>query len=60
MTKEEKQEMFKPKRWALYENGEFINCFESHTAAKKAKHFKIKEANNDYLDFDYEIKPYNN
>ena len=59
MTKEEKKKMFEPKKWALYENGQFIDCFDSHAAAKKAKHFKTVEANDDYLDFYYEIKPCN-
>ena len=57
MTKEEKIEQFTPKWWNLYENGEFIDCFPSHKKAKKAKHFKIKEANDNCLDLDYEIKP---
>jgi hypothetical protein len=44
-------------RWNLYENEEFIDSFPSHAAAKKAKHFKIKESYMDCLDIHYEIKP---
>lgn len=57
MTKEEKRKAFEPKWWNLYENGEFIDSFPSHAAAKKAKHFMEVEANADWLDLSYEIKP---
>lgn len=57
MTKEEKRKAFEPKSWNLYENGEFIDSFPSHAAAKKAMHFKNKEACDDWLDLYYEIKP---
>jgi hypothetical protein len=60
MTKEEKRKLYTPKWWNLYENGNFIDSFPSHNAAKKAKHIKIKEANDDWLDLYYEIKPKNN
>ena len=57
MTKEEKKEKYSPKRWDLYENGKYVDTFPSHAAAKKAKHFKIKESYDDMLDLYYEIKP---
>ena len=59
MTKEEKTELYKPKWWAVYENGNFKDAFPSHKAAKAAKHRLIVEANMDMLDFTYKIKPYN-
>ena len=43
-------------KWNLYENGEFIDSFPSHTKAKNAMHWKIVEANKDMLDLNYEIK----
>ena len=57
MTKEEKKELYAPKQWNLYENGKFIDSFPSHKAAKKAKYFKTKEANDNWLDLSYEIRP---
>lgn len=57
MTKEEKERAFAPKRYNLYENGEFIDSFPSHAEAKKAKHFKNAEAHDDMLDLTYTIKP---
>ena len=57
MTKEEKKKLYQPKRWNLFENDNFIDSFPSHSAAKKAKHFKIKEAYDDFLDITYTIKP---
>ena len=59
MTKEDKKKIFAPKPFALYENGCFITVFPSHSKAKAAKHRKIIEANQDLLDFTYELKPYN-
>ena len=56
MTREEKKRLYAPKRWALYENGNFIDIFESHRAAKDAKYFKTKEAHKDMLDLEYTIK----
>ena len=58
MTKEEKQKLYEPKRWALYENGEFVTSYESHAKAKAAKHRAVIEAAQDMLDLNYEIKPY--
>lgn len=61
MTKEEKIEQFKPKRWALYNNGEFVTSFLSHTAAKKALHNRcelMKKYPYDYSDDYFTIKPY--
>ena len=61
MTQEEKQEQFKPKEWALYNNGEFITSFRSHKAAKLALHKKCEEMKKypyDYADDYYTIKPY--
>ena len=43
-------------RWNLYENGEFIDSFPSHTKAKNAMHWKIVEAETDMLDLHYAIK----
>ena len=43
-------------RWNLYENGEFIDSFPSHTKAKNAMHWKIVEAKADMLDLYYTIK----
>ena len=57
ITKEEKTKLFAPKRYDLFENGVFVDSFPSHSEAKKAKHFKIKEANENMLDFEYTIKP---
>ena len=59
MTKEEKRKLFKPQRWNLYENGIFIDSFESHAQAKKAKYFKTKEANENWLDLEYTLKRVN-
>ena len=56
MTKEEKQKQFKPQTWNLYENGQYIDTFYSHAAAKRAKYFKTKEASDDMLDLTYTIK----
>ena len=50
--------MFQPKKCALYENGELIEVFDSHRAAKTAKYFKQKEADDNMLDLEYEIKLY--
>ena len=60
MTAEQIKEMYTPHWWNLYENGEFIDSFPSHSKAKKALHFKLKEANDDMLDLYYEIKPRDN
>lgn len=56
MTKEEKAKLYAPKRFALYENGHYIDEFPSHKAAKRAKYFKTKEAYADWLDLTYTIK----
>ena len=61
MTQEEKKEQFKPKKWALYNNEEFITSFCSHKAAKLALHKKcemMKKYPYDYVDDYYTIKPY--
>ena len=42
--------------WQLLENGHVIETFPSHTKAKIVFHFKIKEANDDYLDLWYELR----
>lgn len=57
MTKEEKRNIFAPKRYNLYENGEFIDSFPSHSEAKKAKYIKNRSACADMLDLTYTIKP---
>ena len=56
MTKEQKRRLFEPHWWGLYENGELIDTFPSHKEAKKARHFKIVEADMDMLDLDYQLK----
>ena len=58
MTKEEKATLYEPKSYALYENGILIDVFQSHKQAKAAKHRKMVEAYKDWLDLNYEIKPY--
>lgn len=61
MTREEKEEQFKPKKWAMYNNGVFVTTFRSHTEAKKALHRKCEEMKKypyDYADDYYTIKPY--
>lgn len=58
MTQEEKQKQYSPKRWTLYENDDLVATYESHSAAKKAKYFRQKSANEDMLDITYTIKPY--
>lgn len=57
----EKENEFKPKPWALYNNDEFVESFESHKAAKRALHYKCeicKKYPYDYADDYYTIKPY--
>lgn len=56
MTKEEKRESFKPHRWNLYENGHFIDSFDSHSEAKRVKHKKTVEAKRNWLDLTYTLK----
>lgn len=61
MTQGEKELLFKPKGWALYNNGEFITSFPSHKSAKLALHKKCEEMKKypyDYADDYYTIKPY--
>ena len=36
MTKDEKREQFKPKKWGLYNNGKLVRVCSSHTSAKRA------------------------
>jgi len=50
------QELYRPHKWNLYENGEFIEMFFSHKQAKKAKYFKTKEVYKNMLDLTYELK----
>ena len=57
MTHEEKKRLFSPKPYALYEDDRLIGTFDSHKAAKAAKHYHIVMANQDMLDLDYTIKP---
>ena len=56
MTRAEKEKQFNPQRWDLYCNGEFVDSFESHAAAKKAKYFKNKSASANYTDEHFEIR----
>ncbi len=61
MTKEEKEQLYKPKRWALYCNDEFVMSYESRNAAKRALHYRCEEAKKypyDCADEYYMIKPY--
>ena len=62
MTKEEKEKIFKPKWYALYEDDKFICSYPSHKAAKYALHKKIvkmKKYPYDFADIiGYSIKPY--
>lgn len=58
LTKKEKEKLYAPQTWALYENGRFVTTYESHRKAKTAKYFKNKEADADMLDLSYEIRPY--
>ena len=61
MTQQEKEILYKPKLWALYCNGYFIDYFLSHKAAKRALHYKcmqMKKYPYDYVDEYYTIKPY--
>lgn len=58
----DKSKLYKPKQWALYCNDTFVDVFPSHTAAKKALHYKCEEMKKypyDYADEFYTIKPYN-
>lgn len=62
MTQEEKQLLYKPKRWALYRNNEFISSYPSHNSAKAALHRRcelMKKYPYDYEGEYYTIKPYN-
>lgn len=62
MTQEEKDIKYRPKRWAMYNNDNFITTFPSHNAAKRALHKKCVEMKKypyDYADDYYSIKPYN-
>lgn len=56
MTKDEKRELFKPKKWGLFEDGRLIGTFSSRASVKRAQHYKMKEANDDWLDLEYTIK----
>jgi hypothetical protein len=56
MTREEKQQLYEPKSYALYENEKLINVYDSHKAAKKAKYYYSVQANKDMLDLSYTIK----
>ena len=58
MTQEEKQELYKPKEYDLFENGIYVCTFSSHSEAKKVKHQKIKESYENWSDNKYEIKPH--
>lgn len=42
--------------WELLENGVVIKTYPSHSSAKKALHWKNKEANDNWLDLWYEIR----
>lgn len=61
MTREEKKELYKPKRGAMYRNGEFVRSYLSHKAAKRALHHQcelMEKYPYDYFDEYYTIKPY--
>ena len=58
----DKETLYRPKRWALYCNDEFVTSFPSHNAAKRELHYKCEEMKKypyDYEDEYYTIKPYN-
>ena len=61
MTKEEKRELYRPKRWALYEDDEFVSSYMSHKAAKAALSRKVnlmKKYPYDFADVcRYSIRP---
>jgi len=42
--------------WELLEDGRVIETFDSHTKAKNALHWKLKEATDNWLDIDYKIR----
>lgn len=55
-NKEEKKELFKPKKWNLYRNGKYVDTYDSHREAKdEARRLNI-EANMNYLDEYYTIE----
>jgi hypothetical protein len=59
-TKEEKQQLYKPKQWGLYCNDEFVSSYPSHNAAKAALHRKCEDMKKYPYDYDgehYNIKP---
>lgn len=56
MTKKEKEKLYEPHRWKLYENGHYIDTLESHKEAKRVMHRMIVEANRDCLDLTYSIE----
>lgn len=58
MTKEQKRKEFAPKPYALYENNELIEIFDSHAKAKAVKYKLQKEAYENMLDLTYKMEPY--
>ena len=61
MTKDEKREQFKPKKWGLYNNGKLVRVCSSHTSAKTALFYKcesLKEHPHRRSNNYYTIKPY--
>lgn len=44
------------KTWALFCNGELCGTYTSHTKARNALHYKLKEDKADMLDNHYDIK----
>ena len=57
MNKEEKRELYRPKPYKLFENGNYVDTLRSHKEAKRVMHQKLVEAYIDRLDLNYEIKP---
>lgn len=57
MTKEEKRILFRPKEWGLFQNGILIGTYPSRATVKRAQHYKLKEDEDDWLDYgEYTIK----
>lgn len=43
-------------KWELLEEGRVIGTYDSHTKAKNALHWKLKEASDDWEYIDYKIR----
>ena len=56
MTKEEKKEFFKPHKWNLYRNGEYVETYDSNREAKDEMRRLNIEASMNWLDEHYTIE----